>query len=105
MKQNKFILGCVVITLSLCISMATLTVLEPEKLKLEFPNGIVYSISNFGKIPYGTRHISDLLLADPLEACTELKPLPNKDDKPFLLIKRGSCTFVTKVKNAEAAGA
>lgn len=40
-------------------------------------------------------------LANPRNGCSDLKPT---NGAHFILIERGNCTFVTKVKNAEKAG-
>jgi len=68
--------------------------------------GIPYTIANFGNIPYGKTMIGVVKLAEPEDACTTLRPIDLGSGSPFILIKRGGgCSFVTKVKNAEFAGA
>jgi len=51
--------------------------------------------------------IGPVIMADPIEACSTLKPMNPSESKeaPFLLVKRGNCTFVTKVKYAQLIGA
>jgi len=98
-----------ILFLATCISLATcsLKVYNPTILANELPSGIPYSVANFGHIPYGRTIIASLKLAKPYAACSPLDPV-NPDqikEAPFILIKRGDCTFVTKVKYAQLIGA
>ncbi|XP_074570712.1 receptor homology region, transmembrane domain- and RING domain-containing protein 1-like [Curcuma longa] len=46
-----------------------------------------------------------LYVAEPLEACTTLTNEPSEDlGTPFVLIRRGKCSFEAKVRNAQYAG-
>lgn len=45
-----------------------------------------------------------LVLSEPEDACTDIKPRPNSEDTWFLLAKRYPCPFETKVRNAAKAG-
>ncbi len=67
-NQNLIIL---ILTTLIYSTSETLTVLKPEALQKKFPNGIPYSLSNFGKIPYGNRVISEAIKSNPIELCTE----------------------------------
>lgn len=102
--------GLLIIVFSfVCLSFidCTLKVYSPNTLADELPSGIKYSIANFGHIPYGRTLIAPLKLAHPIIACSPLDPI-NPDqvkEAPFILIKRGNCTFVTKVKYAQLIGA
>ncbi|KAL0481176.1 signal peptide peptidase [Acrasis kona] len=63
-----------------------------------------FASSAFG-LPYLTPicEPGEVVLADPLDACTELQS--KSYHKKFVLTKRGTCTFVTKARIAEASGA
>ena len=85
-----------------------LKIYNPVSLANEFDgNSIKYSIANFGHIPYGRTLIGPVRLSDPMDACSPIRLNVTNDQKesPFLLIKRGNCTFVTKVKYAQLFGA
>jgi hypothetical protein len=82
-------------------------------------------VANFGHIPYGQKIIAPVILAEPFDGCSNNLTLPgfNPNNRPFVLVKRGNCTFVklylliinkylfimtkktTKANNAEKAGA
>ncbi len=85
----------------------TLIVYSPKTLADEIPSGIPFSLANFGHVPYGRTLIAPVKLAEPFNACSPLNPINPDEVKeaPFILIKRGNCTFVTKVKYAQLIGA
>lgn len=88
--------------------LCDLKIYYPISLGEEFPgNAINYSLANFGHIPYGRTLIGPLKIANPIDACSPLYVNVSNDEKesPFLLIKRGNCTFVTKVKYTQLLGA
>ena len=87
--------------------LCDLKIYSPVSLINEFPNNsIQYSLANFGHIPYGRTLIGPLRLSNPFNACSPINTLTNdENESPFLLIKRGNCTFVTKVKYAQLSGA
>lgn len=90
------------------LSSCTLRVYSPPNLAYSFSdNSIPYSIANFGHIPYGRTLIAPLLVANPILGCSQIDSANSEDIKeaPFIIIRRGDCTFVTKVKNAQSAGA
>lgn len=104
--MNKLLFLFSLLALALC----DLKIYYPVSLSEEFEGGsIKYSLANFGHIPYGRTFIGPLILADPADACSPIHNTfaSNEKDKesPFLLIKRGNCTFVTKVKYAQLFGA
>lgn len=76
-------------------------------------NSIInFTIANFGDIPYGKSIIGPVVKAIPEDGCSEIRNIKyedqfqdNKQDKPIVLLKRGNCNFVLKVKNAQNAGA
>lgn len=57
----------------------------------------------FGSIPLEGAS-GKIVLAEPEDACSEIKPAPNKHDNWFLLAKRYPCPFEVKVRNAAKAG-
>ncbi|KRX08243.1 hypothetical protein PPERSA_01173 [Pseudocohnilembus persalinus] len=96
-------------------------------MNIEFNDMINYSIANFGAIPYGTKSVAPLMVAQPLNACEPLI-LPQQGDEaenqnqnlnqnqnqsknknqleaPYILIERGGCSFTQKAMIAQAAGA
>ncbi|CAD8106358.1 unnamed protein product [Paramecium primaurelia] len=89
------------ILLLICIItviQSKLKVLRPSNLINEY---IDYSISNFGIIPFGHRLMGLVDLAYPRNGCSDIQPTYGAH---FILIERGNCSHVTKVKNAEKAG-
>ncbi|MCO5558703.1 hypothetical protein L7F22_012289 [Adiantum nelumboides] len=48
--------------------------------------------------------VGRLYAAEPLNACQPVKSMNSNDISGFLLLERGDCSFVTKVKHAQAAG-
>ncbi|MFP3914440.1 MAG: S8 family serine peptidase, partial [Actinomycetota bacterium] len=69
-----------------------------------FPDSTVETFEaqpgDFGDL--GTTTNGDVAVAEPLDACTEVTSDVTGD---IALIQRGTCTFTTKVRNAEDAGA
>ncbi len=69
------------------------------------------SLSNFGRIPYGYNLIGRVFF-DPKKVETDYacRPLPfigedhAVDESPIIMVHRGNCSFVTKVRNVENAG-
>ena len=87
--------------------LCDLKIYTPTSLISEFPSSSIrYSLANFGHIPYGRTLIGPLKLSNPLDACSPINlEAKEENESPFLLIKRGNCTFVTKVKYAQLLGA
>jgi hypothetical protein len=97
-----------IFTLFFSISLCDLKVYSPANLGYSFPaNSIPFTLANFGHIPYGRTLIAPLFLADPILGCHQISPINSEEIKeaPFIIMRRGDCTFVTKVKNAQSAGA
>lgn len=68
-------------------------------------NKIDCELANFGSVPYGTKTIGELYLANPINACnrTEIVKSNSTEEIPtihFLLAVRGGCAFADKVYNA-----
>lgn len=96
------------LSLFFVLSSCNLRVYSPPNLAFSFPdNSIPYSIANFGHIPYGRTLIAPLFVANPLLGCTQIDSVNSEEIKeaPFIIMRRGDCSFVTKVKNAQSAGA
>ncbi|KAM3133736.1 hypothetical protein pb186bvf_014145 [Paramecium bursaria] len=83
--------------------LCSLQVLRPQIVVQEFQaqRNISFGVANFGDIPWGRRMTGELKLSQPLDACTNMSV---ETKAYFLFVKRGNCTFVTKVRNAQAAG-
>lgn len=65
-------------------------------------------MANFGHIPWGKRLTGNLILADPLNSCTDLVEMTREDTSasgPIFLIKKDDCHYVVKARNALRAGA
>lgn len=106
--------------LLLCLTgvFAKITVYEPKYLKEEFESrvhgGVIKSsIANFGNTPYGSVILGKVIVPKGTGAVLGCEPfeLFGEDEKfdpearAIVLLERGVCFFVTKVKNAEFAGA
>lgn len=70
---------------------------------VDFKPNVSYAVSGMGPALTATGVTGDLALSQPLDACTALTnaSLTNQ----LVLVKRGTCDFVTKIKNAQAKGA
>lgn len=94
-----------------------INIIEPRSLSTAYDNliGKSLSIANFGQVPWGRTLIGHAYLANPLNACSKLKPPvaqhdnENPDaedpDHPIIFATRGDCTFDTKALNAQMIGA
>ena len=93
------------ITLFVVGALAKVTVLSPDSFELVKKNETInYTIADFGDVPYGQSITGEVIIADPENGCNPLA-LNNTNKSSFILIKRGECTFVTKVRNAQQYGA
>jgi hypothetical protein len=80
-------------------------------LKIILDGTIQASLSNFGRIPYGYNLIGKVFF-NPVNltddyACRQLPYIGDThsvDESPIIMVHRGSCSFVTKVRNVENAG-
>lgn len=110
------------ITLFLLLQMflvinSKIKVYEPESLKNKFLNGeIETNLATFGDIPYGAslygRILYDIDNTDTEMACKPLTTINvgnifayGYDTFPVVMVDRGSCSFVTKTRNAQIIGA
>ncbi|CAG9329323.1 unnamed protein product [Blepharisma stoltei] len=93
-------------------------VYSPEDLRKEFrtkygQNPIPASLANFGNPPYGsviTGRVFVPIKEDERRGCGPLTPIqwegdPDQYNSPILLLERGGCGFVTKIRNAQNIGA
>lgn len=67
---------------------------------------IDYNLSLFGIVPYGKTVIAPVVVADPIDFCDGEQINPywehlNLELHPFLIMERGGCDFVLKVRNAQ----
>lgn len=94
--------------------LADISVTFPQSLSQQFidryPSGIIpSSMGNFGNPPYGTSLTGHLIVLDSeySNACSELPPLKTEEIyyKPIVLVQRGECAYVVKVRNAQTIGA
>jgi len=111
--ENKLFIF-ILLSSMLEVLISKVTILAPKALKDKFAaSNLKASYSNFGKIPYGytlTGRIyfdPDNLIED--MACKPINTIkvnkdPTIDTVPIVLIDRGSCNFVDKVKNVEDIG-
>jgi hypothetical protein len=102
----------------LAMSVAKVMVYSPKELKddvkqqLGTSDAFGVSLSNFGVIPYGHSLIGRIYY-DPKNAngCLPFEefdyskdPDDDKHPTPIILVERGNCTFVKKVRNIEHSG-
>lgn len=111
MTARSLLLAAVGLAMLLCVSgEAILEIVEPPSLVTHF-GGPVTPIREalFGVPPYGESITSRVLHSDGNPtACDVLtrEQIPDIGEEPFiLLVLRGNCTFVTKVRHAEMVGA
>lgn len=114
MEFNSF---KVFLTISILINLSfcAITIEYPNSLLQIFPTGINSNVATFGDIPYGLNTIGHFVYdfdnKDAEMACNDLKNFNlEKNDflndfDPFLILDRGSCSFVTKARNAQKIGA
>lgn len=65
-------------------------------------NDSYFALEGSGSVRFDADISGDMVPADPLDGCT---PLNNSIGGEIALVKRGTCSFVTKYNNAAAAGA
>jgi hypothetical protein len=111
---------CLLLTVSL--AQAAITVYRPQSLRDEIAarhkdGQIPSALSSFGYPPYGSKMIGKVYLPvhkTENKACDPLTPLELSEDdiagneggsSPIVLVNRGKCGFVTKVRHAQDIGA
>ena len=88
---------------------------DPDDLKSKFvatiDNSIPSSLANFGNPPYGSSFIGRLYqVGNETKACLPLEAINFSDtvgifNHPIVMVDRGNCSFVVKVRNAQNIGA
>jgi hypothetical protein len=99
-------------------SFSRIVVYSPEDMRERFVSKyaggeIPSSLGNFGNPPYGTSFVGPVFypsLYNEQDGCVPLTPIPFAADEdhsnsPILLLDRGTCAFVVKVRHAEDIGA
>ncbi|CAD8199430.1 unnamed protein product [Paramecium octaurelia] len=94
--QIIFLIVCIVAFVD-----CKLKVIRPAELVDRLGSKIDIALANFGEIPFGHRVVGYVDVASPNDACVPLEPAQQSH---FVLIERGGCSFVTKVRNAQNAG-
>ena len=104
----------ILLSLILAIGFSKLVVYHPRTLrnKVDPIAGVIgSSLANFGNIPYGHSIIGNLWYdPDNANGCEDFKIEitgagdPDAEASPIVLVKRGECPFVKKVRNIEHAG-
>lgn len=59
----------IISTLLLATCFATLEIYSPSSVRDVFKEPILYTVANFGHIPFGKSLVGPLIIADPEEAC------------------------------------
>eukprot|EP00475_Leptophrys_vorax_P044815 TRINITY_DN9109_c0_g1_i1.p1 TRINITY_DN9109_c0_g1~~TRINITY_DN9109_c0_g1_i1.p1 ORF type:complete len:515 (-),score=142.41 TRINITY_DN9109_c0_g1_i1:644-2188(-) len=97
---------------SVALSLEEIRFNRPKILAEAFPDGVYNRPALFGIPPYGATITGRLIYATPgdRDACTELNTSlvenwPGPDEQFIVMVNRGECTFVTKVKHAQDVGA
>lgn len=91
-------------------SEARLKIMSPESLANQFKNSTIRAnYANFGFVPYGQTIMGNLHYSenqkyscDEYDEGTQLKR--TDDVSPFMIARRGECSFVQKVRNMENIG-
>lgn len=96
------------------LALSKLTVYHPTSLRDEIDRktGAIHSsIANFGHIPYGNNIVGKLWYdEDNRDGCGDFTidingdGDPDASPSPIVMVERGNCSFVKKVRNVEHAG-
>lgn len=114
--MNSFITFYLLITLTLLnLIKSNIRIVHPDTLKSKFAdNGIEMNVATFGDIPYGLtlygKIYYDIDNKDSEMACSPLTTIKinnmfDYEIHSFVMLDRGSCSFVTKARNAQKIGA
>jgi len=109
--MKTFLASFVLCTAILVCATAKLTVLSPQSLATKFDRqaGIDFRVIQFGQTHFGAHFVGMLALADPIDACSPLKPLRKGEEggreNKIAVAMSGGCQDSTKIRNAEQAGA
>eukprot|EP01016_Furgasonia_blochmanni_P004721 TRINITY_DN11824_c0_g1_i1.p1 TRINITY_DN11824_c0_g1~~TRINITY_DN11824_c0_g1_i1.p1 ORF type:complete len:503 (+),score=82.08 TRINITY_DN11824_c0_g1_i1:60-1511(+) len=84
---------------------STLKILEPQDFSIGADANIEFNLANFGRVPWGTNTIGLVYISDPIDACSSIDvPIDDSTAAPFLIARRGGCTFVSKAHFAQIHG-
>ena len=108
--MSKYLIFCMLSLIK--VTLSKIYVDFPEVLNKTFSSGIDMNVATFGDIPYGTdlygKVYYDTENTDIEMACKDLAYFQenfNFESQPILMVDRGSCSFVTKARNAQNIGA
>lgn len=76
-------------------------------LEQKYPDGVHYSVANYGDVPYGKSLGGTIYLSSYLENC-KFEPLSDEAQRSLnkiVLSTRGDCTFTTKSLHSQKQGA
>jgi PA domain len=92
--------------LYLQVALASISIYSPESLKKRFSKGIKGSLGNFGNPPYNTSIIGSLWYPGSDQGCSPFSTNPfSTEENLIVMMDRGGCAFVVKVKHAQDIGA
>ena len=116
----KLIINSIILTYFLSLFQlieARLQIDEPLDIKRSFSSGSIdFNLATFGDIPYGLNMYGKIYYDadnnDSEMACKDLNTIKIEenifsinDGNPIVMLDRGSCSFVTKTRNAQNIGA
>lgn len=86
---------------------ASIKVIEPRDLKDKYYNEIESSLGNFGNPPYNSHIFGNLWYSREQNGCLplEISRVDEDSSNLIVMVDRGECAFVIKVKNAQDVGA
>ena len=102
-----------IISLFICITECTITIIGPDDLSSQFDNRrIEMAYDKIGRSSYNFYTRGELYLDEEKtnwEACRSVKNLKTElnqyqEDSKILIVKRGGCSFVQKARNVQRAG-
>jgi len=97
-----------------CSSLASITILGPKSLSSAFPLPLDLEYANFGETPSSFRSHGEIFIDNSEEKKEGCEPFSQdfiseytkiESEFPIFLLKRGECSFVTKARNSQNAGA
>ena len=97
-----------------CSSLASITILGPKSLSSAFPLPLDLEYANFGETPSSFRSHGEIFIDNSKENKEGCEPFSEnfiseykkiESEFPIFLLRRGGCSFVTKARNSQNAGA
>lgn len=99
----------IIFSIVISFSEQKITFWKPATLSAYFEeHPLTYSISSFGKVPYGHSIIGRVILANPVNLCADTVINTTETEvtgSTIILTKRGDCPFAKKAFNAQNSGA